>query len=63
MLDVLLKIVFCSMVIVDDKAFFQSMCKILNIQLHCVAKDNHQAFSVKHFHLYLNKAVTISCND
>jgi len=55
------------MVVVDDgsnfKELFKTMCKTLNIHLHCIAKGNHQALSVERFHRYLNKAITITSND
>jgi len=67
MQDVLLKVGFCSTVVVDDgnsfKETFKTMCEILNIRYHLLAKGNHQALSVERFHRYLNKAVTIAAND
>ena len=67
MQDVLLKIGFCSMVVVDDgssfKDTFKEMCNTLNIHYHLLAKGNHQALSVERFHHYLNKAVMIAQND
>ena len=51
--EVLLKVGFCAMVMVDDgsnfKELFKTMCETLNIHLHCIAKGNHQALSVERF--------------
>ncbi|MGH7954383.1 MAG: hypothetical protein ACREOZ_00320 [Gloeomargaritales cyanobacterium] len=67
MQDVLLRIGFCGMVVVDDgstfKSTFSDMCKKLNIRFHPLSKVNHKALSVERFHRYLNKAVAIAAND
>jgi len=66
MQEVLLKVGFCVTIMVDDgssfKAEFKSMCEILNIRYHALAKGNHQALSIECFHHYLKKAVTIAIN-
>jgi hypothetical protein len=63
MQDVLLKIGFCVMVVVDYgstfKGLFREMCAILKIRFHTVARGNHQALMVERFHSFLNKAVTL----
>jgi hypothetical protein len=65
--NVLLKIGFCGVVVVDDgstfKGLFKAVCLLLNISFHVAAKGNHKAVSVEHFHRFLNKAVTIAAND
>lgn len=67
MQDVLLRLGFCGMVVVDDgntfKGTFADMCTKLNIQFHSLSKGNHKALSVERFHRYLNKAVAIAAND
>ena len=65
--EVLLKVGFCGLVVVDDgstfKGHFQAVCKLLSIEIHVAARGNHKAVGVKHFHRFLNKAVTIAAND
>jgi hypothetical protein len=65
--EVLLKVGFCGLIVVDDgstfKGLFRSVCDILNIDIHTAARGNHQAVGVEHFHRFLNKAVTIAAND
>jgi len=65
--DVLLKVGFCGLIVVDDgstfKGLFKEVCGILNIDLHVAARGNHQAVGVEHFHRFLNKAVAIAAND
>jgi hypothetical protein len=67
MQEVLLKIGFCVMVVVDDgstfKGLFPEMCDILKIRFHTVARGNHQALMVERFHSFLNEAVTLATND
>ena len=65
--EVLLKVGFCGLIVVDDgstfKGLFQSVCSILNIDIHVAARGNHKAVGVEHFHRFLNKAVAIAAND
>ena len=65
--DVLLKVGFCGLIVVDDgstfKGLFKEVCAILHIELHVAARGNHQAVGVEHFHRFLNKAVAIAAND
>jgi hypothetical protein len=67
MQEVLLKIGFCVMVVVDDgidfKGLFREMCAILKIRFHTVARGNHQDLVVERFHSFLNKSVTLATND
>jgi hypothetical protein len=67
MQEVLLKIGFCVMVVVDDgstfKGLFREMCAILKIRFHTFALGNHQALMAERFHSFLNKAVTLATND
>jgi hypothetical protein len=64
--EVLLKIGFCGLVVVKDgstfKGVFQSVCSILNIDIHVAARGNHKAVDVEHFHCFLNKAIAIAAN-
>ena len=65
--DVLLKVGFCGLIVVDDgstfKGLFKEVCAILTIDLHVAARGNHKAVGVEHFHRFLNKAVAIAAND
>ncbi len=65
--EVLLKVGFCGLLVVDDgstfKGLFQTVCSILNIDIHVAARGNHKAVGVEHFHRFLNKAVAIAAND
>jgi hypothetical protein len=65
--DVLLKIGFCGVVVVDDgstfKGLFKTVCLMLGLSFHVAAKDNHKAVGVEHFHWFLNNAVAIAAND
>jgi hypothetical protein len=65
--DVLLKIGFCGVVVVDDgstfKGLFKTVCLMLGLSFHVAAKGNHKAVGVEHFHRFLNKAVAIAAND
>jgi hypothetical protein len=65
--EVLLKIGFCGLVVVDDgstfKGLFQTVCTTLNIDIHVAARRNHKAVGIDHFHRFLNKAVAIAAND
>jgi hypothetical protein len=65
--DVLLKVGFCGLIVVDDgstfKGLFKAVCSLLNIDLHVAARGNHKAVGVEHFHRFLNKAVAIAGND
>jgi hypothetical protein len=67
MQEVLLKVGFCVMVVVDDgstfKGLFVEMCKILKLRCHVVARNNHQALCVERFHVFLNKTLRIATND
>ena len=61
---VLLKFGLCIMVVCDEgsefRGEFESMCKILNIRFHTVAKRNHKAVGVERYHKFLNHAQRIS---
>jgi hypothetical protein len=65
--EVLLKIGFCGLVVVDDgsnfKGLFVAVCDILSIDIHVAARGNHKAVGVERFHRFLNKAVAIASND
>jgi hypothetical protein len=67
MQEVLLKVGFCVMVVVDDgstfKGLFVEMCKILKLRCHVLARNNHQALCVERFHVFLNKTLRIATND
>ena len=65
--EVLLKVGFCGLVVVDDgstfKGLFKTVCAALSIDFHVAARGNHKAVGVEHFHRFLNKAVAIAAND
>jgi hypothetical protein len=65
--EVLLKIGFCGLVVVDDggnlKGLFVAVCDILSIIIHVAAHGNHKAVGIERFHKFLNKAVAIASND
>jgi hypothetical protein len=65
--EVLLKIGFCGLVVVDDgstfKGLFEQVCLLLGINYHPASPGNHKAVSVEHFHRFLNKALGIAAND
>ena len=65
--EVLLKVGFCGLIVVEDgstfKGLFCTVCNILNIDIHVAARGNHQAVGVEHFHRFLNKAVGMVSND
>ena len=65
--EVLLKVGFCGLVVVDDgstfKGKFVEVCTLLNIDVHVASRGNHKAVGVEHFHRFLNKAVGIAAND
>jgi hypothetical protein len=67
MQEVLLKVGFCVMVVVDDgstfKGIFVEMCKIIKLRCHVVARNNHQALCVELFQVFLNKTLRIATND
>lgn len=65
--EVLLKVGFCAMILLDDggtfKAEFREMYDILKIRCHVIRRNNHQGLAVEEFHQFLNKAVTLATND
>jgi hypothetical protein len=65
--EVLLKIGFCGLVVVDDgsnfKGLFIAICDILSIDVHVAACGIHKTVGVKRFHQFLNKAAAIVSND
>jgi hypothetical protein len=65
--EVLLKVGFCGLVVIDDgstfKGLFCGVCQLLNIKHHVAARGNHKAVGVEKFHRFLNKAVAIAAND
>jgi hypothetical protein len=65
--EVLLKVRFCGLVVVDDgstfKGLFKTVWAALSIDFHVAARSNHKAVRVEHFHRFLNKAVAIAAND
>jgi hypothetical protein len=65
--DVLLKVGFCGLVVVDDgstfKSLFITVLKMLGITHHLAARGNHKAVAIERFHRFLNKAVGIAAND
>ena len=64
---VLLKVGFCSLVVVDaDSKFcgtFKDVCRRLQLAFHPISKHNHKALSVERFFKVLNKALTIAATD
>jgi hypothetical protein len=67
MQEVILKVGFYVMVVVDDgstfKGLFVEMCKILKLRCHAVARNNHQSLCVERFHVFLNKRLCISTSE
>ena len=65
--EVLLKVGFCGLVVVDNgstfKGLFQSVYALLNISFHIAARGNHKAVGVDNFQRFLNKSVAIAAND
>ena len=61
---ILMKFGLCQLVILDDDSPFKedciAMCEALNLNHNVRAKRNHKIFTVKHFHRFLNKSVTIA---
>ena len=61
---VLLKFGLCLMVVIDDRNEFhgvlESMCNVLDIKFHIVAKFNHKVVGVELFHKFLNHAKKVS---
>ena len=64
---VLIKFGLCHLVVIDEgtpfKGPFVAMCKTLNLNYDIFAKRNHKGLTVEHFHLFLNKTVTIAMED
>jgi hypothetical protein len=67
MQDVLLKVGFCGLIVIDDgntfKGDFTAMCDKLDLRYHILSRGNHKALSVERYHRFLNKAITIAAND
>jgi hypothetical protein len=67
MQEVLLKVGFCGLVVVDAgstfKGIFQTVCSLLGLTLHNAAKGNHKAVGIEKFHRFLNNAVKIAANN
>jgi len=64
---VLLKFGLCVMVVCDAgsefRGHFQSMCEVLKLRFHPVAKRNHKAVGVERFHKFLNHAQKIGTEE
>jgi hypothetical protein len=60
--EMLIKVGFCIVVIIDKgstfKGEFQEMCRILKIRWHVIARANHQGLVIKRFNHFLNKSIT-----
>jgi len=67
MQHVLMKFGLCQLVVLDDgisfKGAFIAMCDALNLNYDVLAKRIHKGLTVKHFHRFLNKSITISTED
>jgi hypothetical protein len=67
MQEVLLKVGFYVMIVVDDRSNFKGVFKeaytILNIRYHVIAKGNHKAPIVERFHTFLNKRMMLTTHD
>ena len=64
---VLLEFDLYYLVVLDDgnpfKGSFIAMCKNLNINHDVLAKSSHKDITIEHFHLFLNKSVTIATGE
>ena len=67
MLHVLMKFGFCHLVVLDDGSLlngaFIVMYDVLNLNHDALAKCNHTGLTMKNFHRFLNKGVTIAAED
>ena len=65
--NVLLKFGLCALVVIDEgKEFcglFRTVCRMLNIKCHVVAKRNHKAVGVERFHRFLNHSQRICAEE
>ena len=64
---VLLKFGLCHLVVLDDgtaiKRAFIAIYEALHLNRNVLANHNHKGLTIEHFHLLLNKSVTIATKE
>ena len=67
MQHVLMKFGICHLVVINDstviKGYFFGIYQGLNLKYDMFSKDNYEGITVKHFHRFLNKSVTIAVEE
>ena len=67
MQHVLLKFGLCHLVVLDDdtaiKGAFIAIYEALHLNRNVFANHNHKGLTIEHFHLLLNKSVTIATEE